>query len=366
MAAIRFGTAVLLFLAFFALFNFVWLESIELQTGAFVVLSAALIFVRGWRSWLKELYLLVPFVGLLMLVYFLFGIAGLGAEESTGTKIAYWLGFGGVRVLLLVNTLLCIRVAFSMVSFDDVLRLPLGIRWLKYVVLSRILYQAAFQRYPEIALHQRMIASRQRLQISMRQKIKDKLAALLAMAMFVLAEAKRRGEMIDNRILHCHGKDQVIWFQAVGLTVLVTVATLLVRIPMPSGGYLNFGDVVVVFAGMYGGKKVGAIAGGVGSAAADLIGFPIFAPITLLAKGLEGWICGFAKGRGKALSYIYPLVGVGCMMAVYFTGTLLFPQLGMAAALADLPGNVLQATLGYLGGRSLYLVFTMEESMAVK
>lgn len=361
MPAFRLISAITLFLLFFVLFSFIWLERVELQAGAFVLLSICLCAIKGWKSWLKELYLLLPFVGLLMLVYLLFGVAGLGNDVPPSARIAYWLGFGGVRVLLLVNTLLCLRVVFSMVKVSDILCLPLGIRWKKYVILGRILYHSSFQRSAEISLHQSMVPSMQRSGTSWRQKYRDKLAALLALAMFVLAEAKRKGEMIDNRILHCHGKNQVIWFQAVGLTVLTTVATMLIRIPMPSRGYLNFGDVVVVFAGLYGGSKVGAIAGGLGSAAADLIGFPIFAPITLVAKGLEGWLCGWAKDRNTILFHAFPALGVLSMVGVYFVGTMLIPQLGLASALTDLPGNALQAGVGYLGGRSLYAAFRTVE-----
>jgi len=362
MAAFRLTAAIGLFLAFFVLFSFVWTDYLELHGLAFVTLSLLLCLAKGWKSWLKELYLLLPFVSLLMAVYLLFGLAGMGGEAAGNAKVAYWLGFGSIRMLLLVNTLLCIRVAFGMVSWDNVLRLPLGIRWMKYLILGRVLYRAAFDQYRELEMHQRLVPSVQREQASPRRRIRRKLESVLALTLFTLAEARHKGEMIDNRILQCHGKDQVIWFQAVGLTVLAMVATLLIRVPMPSGGYLNFGDVVVVFAGMYGGRKVGAIAGGIGSAAADLIGFPIFAPVTLLAKGLEGWLCGWAMGANKLAQYVFPALGVTAMMGIYFAGTLLMPQLGLAAALADLPGNVLQACLGYLSGRSLWAVYQTIDS----
>ena len=85
------------------------------------------------------------------------------------------------------------------------------------------------------------------------------------------------------------------WYLIVGLTVMVMVATLLVRIPVPGGGYFNLGDVVIIFSGLFGGWKAGLIAGGIGSALADLIGFPVFAPITLIIKGLEGLVAGLVN-----------------------------------------------------------------------
>ncbi len=144
------------------------------------------------------------------------------------------------------------------------------------------------------------------------------------------------------------------WYLVVGLTVLVMVVTLLVRIPVPGGGYFNMGDVLIVFSGLFAGWKTGLIAGGVGSALADLIGFPVFAPLTLVIKGLEGLICGLAKPGNRLQSFIFPAIAVLLMVAGYFTGTWFFPNLGKAVALADLPVNLIQASVGYIGGRTLY------------
>jgi len=147
------------------------------------------------------------------------------------------------------------------------------------------------------------------------------------------------------------------WYHSVALIVLVMVSTLIVRIPLPGKGYFNFGDAVVVFAGLYGGKKIGLLAGGIGSALADLIGFPLFAPITLVAKGLEGWLCGFAKAKRGFWHYFFPIMGVSAMVVVYFIGSYLLPQIGLAGAIAELPANLLQAGLGFLGGKLLMVGF---------
>jgi len=148
------------------------------------------------------------------------------------------------------------------------------------------------------------------------------------------------------------------WYLVVGLTVLIMVVTLFVRIPVPGGGYFNMGDVLIVFTGLFAGWRTGLIAGGIGSALADLIGFPVFAPITLIVKGLEGLICGLGKPGRKADSFIFPALGVLFMVAGYFIGTWLFPNLGKVVALTDFPVNLIQATVGYLGGRALFGAYT--------
>ncbi len=144
------------------------------------------------------------------------------------------------------------------------------------------------------------------------------------------------------------------WYLLVGLTVLIMVVTLFVRIPVAGGGYFNMGDVLIVFTGLFAGWKAGLIAGGIGSALADLIGFPVYAPLTLLIKGLEGLICGLGKPGRKADSYIFPALAVIVMVLGYFVGTWYFPNLGKAMAFADFPVNLIQASVGYVGGRALF------------
>ena len=59
-------------------------------------------------------------------------------------------------------------------------------------------------------------------------------------------------------------------------TALVAVGTLVLRIPNPMGGYFNLGDVMIFVCALTFNPIIGGIAGGMGSAIADLIGFPVF------------------------------------------------------------------------------------------
>ncbi len=141
------------------------------------------------------------------------------------------------------------------------------------------------------------------------------------------------------------------WYYLVGITIAVMVITLFIRIPLPSKGYFNFGDVAVVFSGLFLGFKGGALAGGIGSALADILGgFPLFAPLTLIAKGLEGLLSGLAKDKTGFRFFLFPALGVLVMVAVYFAGETLMPQIGIGGALAELPANLIQAGGGYAGG----------------
>ena len=158
-------------------------------------------------------------------------------------------------------------------------------------------------------------------------------------------------------------RNQKIAFLA--LTAVVTLTTLFVRVPLPSRGYFNFGDVAVIFSGLLLGKLVGrrgaiwgAAAGGGGSALADIIGgYGLFAPITLLAKGVEGALAAWSAGCIRAMHWMFLIIGGGAMVAVYFTAEALMPNIGLQGAVAELVPNLIQAGGGIIGGRTTYAAF---------
>ena len=81
------------------------------------------------------------------------------------------------------------------------------------------------------------------------------------------------------------------------MSALVAVGTLVIRIPNPMGGYFNIGDVMIFVSALAFSPFVGGFAGGLGSAIADLIGFPVFALPTLIIKGLEGLIASLVTNK---------------------------------------------------------------------
>jgi uncharacterized membrane protein len=142
------------------------------------------------------------------------------------------------------------------------------------------------------------------------------------------------------------------------LIALVAVFTLVPRVPVPAtGGYANLSSVAITFTSLVFGPFVGAVAGGIGTAIADLLGgFLPFAPLSLIAHGLEGFLIGLlGRGQRSVWRMIFAwLIGSLAMMAVYFIGEALFLT-GPAAALAEVPFNAFQAALGALVGIPLVL-----------
>ena len=88
------------------------------------------------------------------------------------------------------------------------------------------------------------------------------------------------------------GRARLLAYSAV-FSSLVFAATL-VSIYFPAtGGYFNLGESMVYTAALLGGPLVGAVAGGLGSALADVyLGYAQYAPGTLVIKSAEGAIVG--------------------------------------------------------------------------
>lgn len=116
-------------------------------------------------------------------------------------------------------------------------------------------------------------------------------------------------------------------------TALVTAATAAFSVYVPATrGYFNLGETMVYFTALLLGPAVGAFAGGVGSALADVIlGYTIYAPATLVIKAAEGAAAGFLaeklrglEARAGVLAVFSAAVSLGYMLLVLALGLTLF------------------------------------------
>ena len=126
----------------------------------------------------------------------------------------------------------------------------------------------------------------------------------------------------------------------------VAVATMVISIPVGLG-YLNVGEVFIYTGAFLFGGVVGGLSGGVGAAAADVIlGFPMYAPITLVAKGIEGYVVGRLAGASLRSKAIAVAAGAPFMIAAYVLARAVLEGVP-AAIFQELPIDVLQAVVGF-------------------
>lgn len=153
------------------------------------------------------------------------------------------------------------------------------------------------------------------------------------------------------------------------LAAMTCIATMIIKIPTPTFGYIHLGDGFVLLCGIILGPLPGALAAGVGSMFSDIFsGYASFAPATLIIKALTAGIAGLlfrfvnrrkntAGGRMGAV-IAGGLIGEAVMVTGYFayeagiaavtSGAFNHAALaaGIAASAAGIPFNIVQGTVG--------------------
>ena len=148
------------------------------------------------------------------------------------------------------------------------------------------------------------------------------------------------------------------------LAALTTVATMIIRIPTPTLGYIHLGDGLVLLCGILLGPGLGAVAAGIGSMLADLFGgYMAWVPGTFAIKALTalagGWLYHHMAGRERmnmpvrvALCGIPSEIVMVAGYYVYEVGMELVAGsaagAAVAAVLAGVPFNIVQGLAGVI------------------
>ena len=122
---------------------------------------------------------------------------------------------------------------------------------------------------------------------------------------------------------------------------IICVATMVIQIPIPLG-YAHLGDSMILTAVFLCGTVPGILAGGIGSALADVItGYPIWALPTLIIKSLMPLIFAALK---KINIYLAAVVSLVFMIVAYgFAGGLIYGSMKMG--IASMPGLAIKAAV---------------------
>lgn len=161
------------------------------------------------------------------------------------------------------------------------------------------------------------------------------------------------------------------------LAAFTCIATMIIKFPTPTFGYIHLGDSLVLLCALLLGPGAGALAAGVGSMFADIFsGYIVWAPATLVIKALSAFLAGTVYHRGlKVLGtrkhrtlhlllagtlaeafmvfgyfvfeFLLALISSSGAEAVTFTGAIL-------ASAASIPFNILQGVVGIAISAFLY------------
>ena len=146
---------------------------------------------------------------------------------------------------------------------------------------------------------------------------------------------------------------EVVTMREIAMTAafiaMVFLSTSLFYIALVSStGFFNLGEAFVYLAALIGGPIVGALAGGIGAAMADMVlGYGYFAPATFVFKGLEGFTAGFLYKQGQHISqrirYIF-LGGISAFLIIFsifvITPELQVLVIDLIGSLFDIPSEL--------------------------
>lgn len=129
---------------------------------------------------------------------------------------------------------------------------------------------------------------------------------------------------------------------------LVLVATAFINIRLPiaaNGGLIHLGNVPLFIAAMLFGRKVGAIAGGIGMSLFDLLsGWTLWAPFTLIIVGLMGYMVGWiTEHHENSFCRNVAAITVACLIKVvgyYIAEGIIYGN--WIIPVASIPGNLVQ------------------------
>lgn len=153
------------------------------------------------------------------------------------------------------------------------------------------------------------------------------------------------------------------------LAALCCVATLVIQIPTPTGGFVNLGDTVILLSAFLLPPVYAAAAGGLGSMLADILaGYVQYAPATFVIKALMALVACLILKTTKKLpckNRITPLLSTilaaicaeSIMVAGYFVFEAFILQYGAGGALASVLPNTMQGIAGIAGGTLLCEIF---------
>jgi uncharacterized membrane protein len=139
------------------------------------------------------------------------------------------------------------------------------------------------------------------------------------------------------------------------MTAIVFVLTRLVQIPTTARGYIHLGDAGIFFGALAFGPWVGAVAGGLGTALADVTsGYPQWAIFSFLIHGAQGWIAGWLSRKWTGWAGVIAAAVTGSLVVVvgYLGAGILLS--GVGAAVGEVFFNLLQVAAGAVLGVALF------------
>lgn len=133
----------------------------------------------------------------------------------------------------------------------------------------------------------------------------------------------------------------------------IMLATMYLRIPGATG-YYHLGDGLIYACAVLLGPVTGGLAAAVGSFMADMLsGYPVWAPWSMLIKGLTAVMVALLARRSRSPFRLGASMIAGALVTIVGYGLATWVMYGMPAVIPETYGNLAQTGLGIIVGMLL-------------
>ncbi len=207
-SAFKLLSVISLCVAYIVIAGVVYLDFFPLQLLLVAVMSVLFMLRKGLKALFGVFRVLVPLVLTLMFVYMLFSWLDFKPSGYRGSSADYWLGYGSVRALILISTILFFRLCGSFLTGRDILSLSVSMHVKKHYILGVTLYRTAFSHQGRLREQIGLIPSSRFTRKGISGLFRTNMNYLLAMLYLIINESTAVGELIDNRIACCHEEEK--------------------------------------------------------------------------------------------------------------------------------------------------------------
>lgn len=214
-SSIKIIALTLILALFIVVMNYMFSTSLILQFVYFIIINAFFMYSKGWKMfwklakyWYKFSFVIIILFGLFFLLNTHFIHYDYICLSNSFECFSKWIMVGIITALLLINTVFTIEIIILAITVNDIISLPIPIKYLKVFILARTLMLQTVSRFEDNELLIKTVPEFQVKKAGVLNNFKfefhKRIILILTFVFFVLEQSEILGSLIDNRINHNH------------------------------------------------------------------------------------------------------------------------------------------------------------------
>lgn len=193
--------------------SYIYINSTIVQSCVLLLILIGFLMRFSTKDLLAELRMLTSLAIIWLIIWIIIALLNIKltfVEDQNSNETGFWvtMTIGINTIMNFINTVYFLKIVLSFVSVNDFLKVPLKYKYLKYIILGKILFEQGNHaiRYIELYISNfpdQKIFNNDTFIKNAKKRFKKNLIILLALIFYILQESVIKGKLIDNRIKHC-------------------------------------------------------------------------------------------------------------------------------------------------------------------